>query len=272
MKTFSRTTAFAFAIAVSGAVAHADNTGPGYGSGYGPGYMHNGYGPGYMHGYGMQNYGPGPHQNMPQNMGPQNMPQNMGPQNMPQNMGPQNMDPQHMQRHMAHMQRYMQQGAMQDDPAIKVQAQLAGLRAFLKEAQNGPIDPKMALGYVEKQIAPDVDFETMTRMALGRMGARLSPKQRTQAQETLQHNFAAKIVEAMGDIRGTRVEVGNTHPGQSHGELVVPVRIAHWRGNPLEIDFRFYKTDDGWKVFDAIANGQSAVLFYRGWFARQMRG
>lgn len=170
------------------------------------------------------------------------------------------------------VQQRLQQHVQQDDPAIKVKAQLAGLRAFLAEAQGGPIDPKTALSYVEKQISPDVDFATMTRMSLGRLAQRLSPEQRAQAQATLRQNFSAKIVEAMGDIRGTRVNIGATRPGQSRGELVVPVRIERWRGSPLSLNFRFYKAKDGWKVFDAVANGQSAVLFYRGWFARQMRG
>ena len=184
--------------------------------------------------------------------------------------------PRYAQPHMAQPGMMMQRGQMpqpmmKDDPAIKVKAQLAGLRAFIGEAQNGPIDPKMALSFVEKQISPDVDFETMTRMALGPMARRLNDEQRAQAQATLRQNFSAKLVEAMGDIRGTRIQVGQTRPGQSRGELVVPVRVERWRGQPLSISFRFYKTGDAWKVFDATANGQSAVLFYRGWFARQMR-
>lgn len=169
-------------------------------------------------------------------------------------------------------QQHILQHHEQNDPAIKVKAQLAGLRAFLSEAQGGAIPPQKALAYVEQQIAPDIDFATMTRMSLGRLANRISPAQRAEAESTLRKNFATKIVEAMGDIRGTRVTIGATRPGQSRGELVVPVRLERWRGQPLSLNFRFYQSKDGWKVFDAVANGQSAVLFYRGWFARQWRG
>jgi ABC-type transporter MlaC component len=100
----------------------------------------------------------------------------------------------------------------------------------------------------------------------------MTPGQRTAAESTLRNNFTAKLVETMGDIRSTRFSVGKTRRGTSRGELVVPVRLDRWRGQPLTINFRFYRAQGDWKVFDAEANGQSAVLFYRGFFARQWRG
>jgi len=159
-----------------------------------------------------------------------------------------------------------------NDPATKVSAQLNALRAFLAKSQGGAIDPAQALGFIEQQIAPDIDFATMTRMSLGRLASRMTPQQQQTAQSVLRRNFAAKLVDAMGDIRATRVTVGKTQYGTSRGELVVPVYLQRWQGQPLSIRFRFYQTQEGWKVFDAEANGQSAVLFYRGYFARQWRG
>lgn len=159
-----------------------------------------------------------------------------------------------------------------NDPATKVSAQLNALRAFLAESQGGAIDPDQTMGFIEQQITPDIDFATMTRMSLGRLASRMTPQQQQTAQSVLRRNFATKLVDAMGDIRATRVTVGKTRRGTSRGELVVPVRLDRWRGQPLSIRFRFYQTKQGWKIFDAEANGQSAVLFYRGYFARQWRG
>lgn len=160
----------------------------------------------------------------------------------------------------------------QNDPARKVSQQLSKLRAFLEKTQGGTVDPAQALQYIERQISPDVDFATMTRMSLGRLANRMTAQQRSTAQSILRNNFTSKLVQAMGDIRATHVSVGQTRPGTSRGELVVPVQLDRWRGQPMLINFRFFKSSDGWKVFDAEANGQSAVLFYRGYFARQWRG
>jgi len=189
--------------------------------------------------------------------------QNYAPRNVPQNAP-----------------RYAPQAAQQrapqaDGPAAKVAAQLSKLRAFLTKSQGSAsgqgLDPRQALGYIEKQIAPDIDFQTMTQMALGRLANRMTPQQRAVALNALRSNFTSKLVEAMGDVRATRFTVGKTRRGTSRGELVVPVRLDRWRGQPMTIKFRFYKSKNGWKVFDAEAGGQSAVLFYRGYFARQWR-
>ena len=194
--------------------------------------------------------------------------------------GPRHGSPYGQNHHQGYAPRYAPQQAPQltpqvDGPSAKVAAQLSNLRAFLSKSQGGAngqaLDPRQVLGYIEKQIAPDIDFQTMTEMALGRLANRMTPEQRAAALNALRSNFTSKLVEAMGDVRATRFTVGKTQRGTSRGELVVPVRLDRWRGQPMTIKFRFYKAKDGWKVFDAEAGGQSAVLFYRGYFARQWR-
>ncbi len=158
------------------------------------------------------------------------------------------------------------------DPAAKVSKQLNGLREFLAGMQGQSVNQERALNYIETQIAPDVDFKTMTDLSLGRLANRMSPQQRARAEAQLRRTFTTKLIEVMGDFRSTRFSVGKTRRGTSKGELVVPVRLDRWQGEPLKVNFRFYKARGGWKVFDAEAGGQSAVMFFRGYFARQWRG
>lgn len=195
--------------------------------------------------------------------------------------GPRYGSPYGQNYNQGYVPRYIPQPAPQvaapqvDGPSAKVSTQLKNLRAFLSKAQGGAsgggLDPSQILGYIEQQIAPDIDFQTMTKMALGRLANRMTVQQRDAAMSALRSNFTSKLVEAVGDVRATRFTVGKTRRGASRGELVVPVRLDRWRGQPMTIKFRFYKAKDGWKVFDAEAGGQSAVLFYRGYFARQWR-
>ena len=42
-------------------------------------------------------------------------------------------------------------------------------------------------------------------------------------------------------------------------------------GYPAELDFRLYRGTDGWKVFDVVANGSSALVYYRDYFRNSMR-
>jgi phospholipid transport system substrate-binding protein len=48
------------------------------------------------------------------------------------------------------------------------------------------------------------------------------------------------------------------------------VGILQASGYPASIDFRFYQSNEGWKIFDVTANGNSALAYYRQYFNRQM--
>jgi phospholipid transport system substrate-binding protein len=42
-------------------------------------------------------------------------------------------------------------------------------------------------------------------------------------------------------------------------------------GIPTKLEFRFYKSKDGWKIFDVKAAGNSAVVYYRNQFKHLYR-
>ena len=41
-------------------------------------------------------------------------------------------------------------------------------------------------------------------------------------------------------------------------------------GIPTKLEFRFYKSTDGWKIFDVKAEGNSAVVYYRKQFREML--
>jgi phospholipid transport system substrate-binding protein len=40
---------------------------------------------------------------------------------------------------------------------------------------------------------------------------------------------------------------------------------------PARMEFRLYRSADGWKVFDVLAQGRSVLMYYRGQMMRQLR-
>jgi phospholipid transport system substrate-binding protein len=49
----------------------------------------------------------------------------------------------------------------------------------------------------------------------------------------------------------------------------VTVGILQPGNYPSKLEFRMYRGKDGWKVYDVVANGRSAVAFYRNELNRQ---
>ena len=156
------------------------------------------------------------------------------------------------------------------DPAEIVSDRLAKVRRFLSQAA-GKISQNQAMNFIERNISPDVDFDMMTEMALGPMARRMSDELKADAKSLLKSNFTERLVNVIGDVRKTRLTVGRAQRGSRPDEAEVPVLLAQWQGRPMELTFRFYAKDGKWKMFDAEANGQSAVLFYRTLFRKQLR-
>jgi len=56
--------------------------------------------------------------------------------------------------------------------------------------------------------------------------------------------------------------------GEPGGQVVtLSLQVFPVQGYPTRIDFRLYRSPQGWKVFDVAANGQSALT----WFRQQYR-
>ena len=62
-----------------------------------------------------------------------------------------------------------------------------------------------------------------------------------------------------------------TPRGQGSNDVSVSAWIMQTNGIPTKLDFRFYRSEDGWKIFDVKAAGNSAVVYYRNMFRKMHR-
>ena len=144
------------------------------------------------------------------------------------------------------------------------------LTGFL--AADPEASPGVVLDFVTREIAPYFDFPYMAQWAAGPLLHRLDPGQRAALGEQLQEMFLEALARNLGSIERPlpRVEIFPARPGQSMNDAVVYARV--WRaGMQTRLEFRFYWTGFDWKVYDAAANGASAVAYYRRYFGTMLR-
>jgi phospholipid transport system substrate-binding protein len=78
------------------------------------------------------------------------------------------------------------------------------------------------------------------------------------------------MVERLGDYDSQQVRVVSQRLSRDGRTGVVSTAIYNPEGYPARMDFRFYRSGKGWKVYDVMANGQSAVVHYRNQFRQSM--
>ena len=159
----------------------------------------------------------------------------------------------------------------QAGPHAIVKGGIAKLRRFVEK--GGADDPISAAEFVESDIAPYFDFDHMAEWVAGPRWRGLSKNAKANLTDKLAEHFLGTLANYLGGYGKARVKIERARPARQRGTMEVTVKVATPQRRPLDLDFRFYRDRSGaWKIFDVQANDQSALVFYRSYFARTMRG
>jgi phospholipid transport system substrate-binding protein len=123
---------------------------------------------------------------------------------------------------------------------------------------------------VDEKILPYVNFEKMTRLAVGRSWRDASPEQR----QALTREFRALLVRTYAGAVSTakdyqvRMQPFRAEPNET--DVTVRTQAVPARGEPIQLDYRLEKTGAGWKIYDVNVLGVWLVENYRNTFAGEI--
>lgn len=128
------------------------------------------------------------------------------------------------------------------------------------------------LAMVQNDIAPHFDFETMTRLAVGKHWRLANPAQRA----ALVAEFRQLLIRiytmaymANSEVRVV-IEPLKLTPGATectvHSQLILPGSRP-----PVTVDYDMRRTDTGWKIYNVAVDSVSLVTTYRQDFSERIR-
>lgn len=125
--------------------------------------------------------------------------------------------------------------------------------------------------FLNTAIAPMFDFEYMTDYALGPLAGTLKQSQRRQMRLSIQEHFLTTLANTLVQRQGNlpSVQIGRSRPRGAR-EIVVDTLIGDPQSIQIPASFRFYLGDRGWQIFDVVALGNSALMYYRQMLKRQL--
>lgn len=162
-------------------------------------------------------------------------------------------------------------------PAAKVKSPAEMLEHSIKKVLAYLVRPKNAsleqiTHFLKREITPNFDFKYMARWVAGRYYKLMSPKQQQQFTETFSELFITTFVQKLSNYQNYPPIVDNFRSKRtSEKEALASARILQENGGSIKVDFKFLKTQRGWKVVDVKANGVSALFYYRNFFNEQIR-
>ena len=159
---------------------------------------------------------------------------------------------------------------VQQTPAAVLKQGIEQLTNFLAHG-GGPNMPPLEV-FLETKITPLFDFAYMAKWVAGAQARNMNPHQRVALQQKLRRIFLTVMVDKLAKYRHGRVQYLRPVGNPQSGEVRLRV-LAFQQSNPYpqRISFKMYRSAEGWKVYDVMADGQSALAFLRLQVANEAR-
>lgn len=163
------------------------------------------------------------------------------------------------------------QGVDQSDPQALIKTATQQVLDEVRTKSIAPDDIARIRGIVDRDILPYVDFHRTTQLAMGRHWRTATPAQQQQIIEQFQllliHLYSGALAQLKPDQQIEYSPMRNA-PGDTD---VVVRTLAQTSGKPVEIDYRLYKTPQGWRLYDLNVLGAWLIQTYRAQFNEKIQ-
>jgi phospholipid transport system substrate-binding protein len=137
-----------------------------------------------------------------------------------------------------------------------------------KQIQSGNITRITQL--VNEKILPYTDFTRTTRLVMGRNWNTATPQQQKDVVEQFKMLLIRTYSGALAQVRDQQVQYKPFRADPSDTDVVVRSVVLN-NGSPIELDYRLYKTPQGWKVYDINVLGAWLIQAYQQQFNEQIQ-
>ena len=157
-------------------------------------------------------------------------------------------------------------------PDVLVRTVVTDVLAAIKNTPSGDREGReKALAFAKQKILPHIDFERMSRLAVGRAWRTADARQR----EALVAQFSSLITRvysfAIDAYDGHETQVDPLKLSPEDNDVIVRSRFKKAGAQPIEVNYAIWKSAEGWKVYDISVENVSLVITYRSQFGEEIR-
>ena len=145
---------------------------------------------------------------------------------------------------------------------------LAEIKSRQAEFQQ---DPAKLYAMVDEKVLQHFDFDRMTDLALGRYKRQVKGDQKPQLVKEFRSLLVRTYGKALLEYNDQNIVYLPIRGSLDEGEVTVRTEIEQQGGFPIPLDYKLYKDQQGWKVYDISVDNISLVTNYRSSFAREIK-
>lgn len=125
---------------------------------------------------------------------------------------------------------------------------------------------------VDKKVIGHFDFQTMTRLAVGKHWREATPVQRKALESAFRTLLVTTYTTALNSAGKAEhvVDVRPLNLKPADDDVTVRTLVQDASARPIKINYRMTKAANGWKVYDVVVENLSLVTNYRGSFSTEI--
>ena len=120
-------------------------------------------------------------------------------------------------------------------------------------------------------VAPHVDFNKLSGLALGKHWRRATPQQKKEFMHQFQRLLVRTYATAFREFGEWSLKFTPRHDANDAGNVLVRSEILRPGAPPVSVKYRMHKKDGEWLAYDVVIEGISLVTNYRTTFAKEVR-
>ncbi|QCP53029.1 ABC transporter substrate-binding protein [Trinickia violacea] len=159
----------------------------------------------------------------------------------------------------------------QTDPQTLIQTVTQQIMEEVRQQALTPDDIPRIMSIVNRDILPYVDFRRTTQYAMGRFWRSSTPQQQDQVVEQFKQLLIHTYSGALALVNTDQKFEYPPSPNDSSATDAVVRTIAPGKNGQIQIDYRLYKSPQGWRVYDINVLGAWLIQTYRTQFNGQIQ-
>jgi len=132
-------------------------------------------------------------------------------------------------------------------------------------------DPAELYQLVEDILLPHFDFQTISRLVLGKYWRTASASQRTRFMEAFRNLLVRSYATAWLEYEGQELRFLPPRPSSKPDRTVVRLELVEPYGSPVAFTYSLHNTSGPWLVYDVAVDGISLLTNYRASIATNVK-
>lgn len=157
-------------------------------------------------------------------------------------------------------------------PEDAIQSVSESLKVILHDNQERlKTDRAYVYQLADEVVAPRVDFNKLSSLALGKYWRRASPEQKKEFMQQFQRLLVRTYATAFHEFGEWSLKFIPRQNVSDTGNVVVHSEVLRPGAPPVSVKYRMHKKDGEWFAYDVAIEGISLVTNYRTTFAKEVR-